>query len=118
MALLVAGFILFFGAHLSPGVFGLRQTLVDRLGENLFRGLYIATSVLGMVGIIVGKATAHYVGIYVPPLWAIPVVPVLVAIAFIFLTALLIPSNIGRFTRHPDVVGHRMLVDRPFAGER
>jgi len=105
MALLVAGFILFFGAHLSPGVFGLRQTLVDRLGENLFRGLYIATSVLGMVGIIVGKATAHYVGIYVPPLWAIPVVPVLVAIAFIFLTALLIPSNIRRFTRHPMLWG-------------
>jgi uncharacterized membrane protein len=105
MTLLVAGFILFFGAHLSPGVFGLRQTLVDRLGENRFRGLYIATSVLGMIGILVGKSTAHYVGLYVPPFWAIPVVPVLVAIAFIFLTALLIPSNISRFTRHPMLWG-------------
>jgi len=105
MALLIAGFILFFGAHLSPGVFGLRQILVDRLGENLFRGLYIATSVLGMVGIIAGKSLAHYVGIYVPPLWAIPIVPILVALGFIFFAALLIPSNILRFTRHPMLLG-------------
>jgi uncharacterized membrane protein len=105
MALLIAGFILFFGAHLSPGVFGLRQTLINRLGENLFRGVYIATSVLGMTGIIAGKAIAHYVGIYIPPLWAIPVVPVLMAIAFILLTALLIPSNIRRFTPHPMLWG-------------
>jgi len=105
MTLLFVGFILFLSAHLSPGVFGLRQTLINRLGENLFRGLYIATSVLGMVGIIVGKSTANYIGIYVPPLWAIPVVPVIILIAFILLAALLIPSNIRRFTRHPMLWG-------------
>jgi uncharacterized membrane protein len=105
MALLVAGFILFFGTHLAPGVFGLRQYLVEQLGENRFRGLYIASSVLGMVGIITGKATANYIGIYMPPLWAIPVVPVIIALAFIFLAALLIPSNFLGLTRHPMLWG-------------
>ena len=105
MALLIAGFVVFFGTHLSPGVFGLRDYFVDRLGENRFRGLYIASSVLGMVGIIVGKSTASYIGVYMPPLWAIPFVPVLVALAFIFLTALLMPSNFRGITRHPMLWG-------------
>lgn len=105
MAILIAGFIVFFGTHLSPGVFGLRDALVARLGEGRFRGLYVAASVTGMTGIIVGKSMADYVGIYIPPLWAKPVVPVLLAIAFILLAALVMPTNIKRFTRHPMLWG-------------
>jgi len=105
MAILLAGFIIFFGTHLSPGVFGLRQYLVNHLGENRFRGLYIASSVIGMVCIIVGKSTANYVGVYMPPLWAIPIVPVIIALAFIFLAALLIPSNWRGVTCHPMLWG-------------
>ena len=105
MGILVAGCVVFFATHLSPGVFGLRPLLTEKLGENRFRGLYIACSVLGMVGIIVGKATANYVSIYVPPIWAIPVVPVLLALACIFLAALLIPSNFRSVTRHPMLWG-------------
>jgi uncharacterized membrane protein len=101
MTLLVTGLILFFGAHLSPGVFGLRTRLVAALGENRFRGLYIATSVTGMVCLITGKSIAPYVSVYFPPIWARPVSTVLMAAAFILLAALLIPSNFRHFTRHP-----------------
>lgn len=105
MEILIAGFIVFFGTHLSPGVFGLRHALVERLGEGRFRGLYIAASVTGMTGIIVGKSVADYVSIYIPPLWAKPIVPVLLTIAFILLAALLLPTNIKRLSRHPMLWG-------------
>jgi uncharacterized membrane protein len=98
---LVSGLIIFFGTHLSPGVFGLRPLLVKKLGEGRFRSLYIATSVIGMLMIIGGKAYAPDIGLYLPPVWARPLVPVLMAVACILLAALFIPSNLRRLTRHP-----------------
>ena len=101
MTLLMTGLILFFGAHLSPGVFGLRTRLVAALGENRFRAIYIATSVTGMVCLITGKSIAPYVSVYFPPIWARPATVLLMTAAFIMLAALLIPANFRRFTRHP-----------------
>jgi uncharacterized membrane protein len=101
MWVLVSGLIIFFGTHLSPGVFGLRPLLVRKLGEGRFRGSYIACSVIGMLLIIGGKAYAPYIGLYLPPVWARPVVPALMACACILLTTLFIPSNLRRLTRHP-----------------
>lgn len=105
MWLLILGFVLFLGAHLSPGVLGLRGPLVDRLGEQRFLKLYIAMSVSGMVCIIVGKAIAPFVHVWSPPLWAPKVTLVLVALGFILLAALLLPTNIRRLTRHPMLWG-------------
>jgi uncharacterized membrane protein len=101
MWILFAGLSIFFGTHLSPGVFGLRPLLVRNLGEPRFRGLYIAGSVIGMLLIISGKAYAPYIGLYLPPVWARPVVPALMACACILLAALFIPTNLRRLTRHP-----------------
>jgi len=101
MWLLVSGLVIFFGTHLAPGALGLRPLLVEKLGEGRFRGLYIAGSVIGMLTIIGGKAYAPYIGIYFPPVWAKPVVPVMMAVACILLAALFIPSNLRRLTRHP-----------------
>lgn len=105
MAILITGFVIFFGTHLSPGVFGLRSTLIDRLGEKRFLAVYIASSVTGMICIIAGKTRADFIGIYHPPLWAKPVVPALLAVAFILLAALILPTNIKRFIRHPMLWG-------------
>jgi len=105
MWLLILGFVLFLGAHLSPGVLGLRAPLVGRLGEQRFVGLYIALSVSGMVCIIAGKAIAPVVNVWFPPVWAPKVTLVLVAVGFILLAALLLPTNIRRLTRHPMLWG-------------
>jgi len=105
MWLLILGWILFLGAHLSPGVFGLRDTLVQRLGEGRFTGLYIATSVTGMTCIIAGRHIAPFVNVWYPPLWAKPVTSLLVLVAFILIAALLLPTNIRRLVRHPMLWG-------------
>ena len=69
MWLLIVGFLLFLGAHLSPGVLGLRATLVGRLGEGRFRAVYIVMSVTGMLCIIAGKYIAPFVHVWTPPAW-------------------------------------------------
>jgi uncharacterized membrane protein len=105
MWLLILGFVLFFGAHLSPGVLGLRAPLVERLGEGRFLGVYIATSVTGMLCIIGGKIIASVINVWSPPPWGRDAALLLVAVGFILLAALLLPSNIRGFTRHPMLWG-------------
>ena len=105
MWLLVLGFVLFLGAHLSPGVLGLRDQLVGRLGAGRFRGVYIATSVIGMLCIIAGKAIAPFVNVWYPPPWTREAAFVLVAAGFILMAALLLPTNIRRLTPNPMLWG-------------
>ncbi|MDP6696077.1 MAG: NnrU family protein, partial [Gammaproteobacteria bacterium] len=78
MWLLVLGWVLFLSAHLSPGVLGLREQLIAKLGEGRFRGIYIATSVTGMVCIIAGKIIAPVVTVWYPPAWGARVTGMLV----------------------------------------
>ncbi len=105
MWLLILGFLLFLGAHLSPGVLGLRTQLVDRFGEGGFLGVYIATSVAGMLCIIVGKVIAPVVIVWYPPPWGRDAALLLVAVGFILFAALLLPTNIRRVTRQPMLWG-------------
>lgn len=105
MWLLVIGFLLFLGAHLSPGVLGLRAQLVGRLGEGRFLAAYIATSVTGMVCIIAGKIIAPVIDVWVPPAWGRFAAMIFVALGFVLLAGLLLPTNLRRFTRHPMLWG-------------
>lgn len=105
MWLLIAGFVMFLGAHLSPGVLGLREQLMGRLGEGRFLGFYIAISVTGMLCIMAGKAIAPVINVWDPPPWGRQAALVLVALGFILLAALLLPTNIRRLTRHPMLWG-------------
>ena len=105
MWLLILGWVLFSGAHLTPGVFGQRERLVANLGEGRFTGLYIATSVTGMVGIIAGKYIAPFVNVWFPPVWARDVAGLFVLAGFILLFALFLPTNLRRITKHPMLLG-------------
>jgi uncharacterized membrane protein len=105
MWLLILGFVLFLGAHLSPGVLGLRAQLVGWFGEGRFLGIYIATSVTGMLCIIVGKPFAPFVNVWNPPGWGTTAALLMVAAGFILMAALLLPTNIRRLTRHPMLWG-------------
>jgi uncharacterized membrane protein len=105
MWLLILGWIVFLGAHLTPGVFGQRDRLVARLGEGRFTGLYIATSVTGMVGILLGMYIAPFVNVWYPPVWAREVTGLLVLAGFILLFALFLPTNLRRLTKHPMLLG-------------
>ena len=105
MWLLILGWILFLGAHLTPGVFGQRERLVARLGEGRFTGLYIATSVIGMSCIIAGKYIAPFVNVWYPPVWTRDLAGLLVLAGFILLFALFLPTNLRRLVKHPMLLG-------------
>jgi uncharacterized membrane protein len=83
----------------------MRDRLVGTLGEGRFLGVYIATSVTGMVCIIAGKIIAPTVQVWIPPVWGAQAAGVLVLLGCILFMGLLLPTNLRRLTHHPMLLG-------------
>lgn len=101
MLILISGVVIFFGVHLFSACRVCRQHLVDRIGEQRYTGLYVGGSVVGFMLVATGVPFAEFVHVYEPPDWGRQVTVMLMPLAFILLTALLLPTNIKRFIRHP-----------------
>lgn len=109
MTLLIAGLIIFLGAH-SLRIFaeGLRENLIARLGELKWKGLISVLSIVGFVLIIIGYGSARItpVELWQPPLWGKHLALLLNLLAFILITAAYIPRNsIKAKIGHPMVAG-------------
>jgi uncharacterized membrane protein len=63
--------------------------------------LYVGGSVVGFMLVATGVPFADIVQVYEPPVWGRRVTVTLMPLAFVMLTALLLPTNIKRITRHP-----------------
>ena len=105
MGLLILGVVILVGIHLVPNFTALRQRLVQRLGENPYKGVFSAISLVGLILIIVGKHKAEFVPVWQPPVWGKDVAPLIMPAAFVLLAAAYLPTNIKRFTRHPMLWG-------------
>jgi uncharacterized membrane protein len=101
MLFLIAGVIIFFGMHLVSACTRCRESLAARIGENGYRGVFVAGSVVGFLLIAAGTAWVDFLPVYEPPAWGRPAALVLMPVAFVMLAALLLPTNIKRITRHP-----------------
>ena len=105
MALLIFGLLLFTLVHLMPAAFGtLRGSLIARLGENAYRGIFSLVIVIALVLIVIGWRSATPAAVYSPPLQGGPVTSVLVLLAFILFVAARSGSNIKRVVRHPQML--------------
>jgi uncharacterized membrane protein len=112
MILLIAGLILFLGAH-SMRVFadGWRSDVIARLGEKPWKVLVTIVSVIGFVLIVVGYGDARTapVVLWNPPLWTRHLAVPLTAIAFILLAAAYVPRNrLKARIGHPMVAGVKL----------
>ena len=105
MTLLIAGLIVFFGAHFysafrsrAPG-----KDIKERMGEGAYMGLYSLVSALGLGLIIYGYMQAPPTGnLYVGPEWARHATMTLVLLAFILLTAAYVPgTHLKKLVKHP-----------------
>ena len=107
MLLLVAGLVLFLGAHSARIVAEpARARFVETRGENAWKGLYSLVSIAGLVLIVVGYRAAPEVVVWVPPTWLRHVTLSLVAIAFVLVAAAYVPDNrIRGAVGHPMVLG-------------
>ena len=109
MLLLVLGLVLFLGVHsvrILAG--GWRDRTRARLGANAYRGVYSLVSLAGLVLIVYGFAQARADS---PVLWVSPFglkmfAVLLVAVAFVLVTAAYVPGNqIKAAVHHPMLLG-------------
>jgi uncharacterized membrane protein len=94
MATLLAGLLLFFGAHGFSMFRAARARLVEHLGALPYRGLYSVVSLLGFVLIVLGYGHAPRIEIWAPPEWLRHVAMLLLLPFFVLLIAAYVPGYI------------------------
>jgi uncharacterized membrane protein len=108
LAVEILGLVIFLGAHVFVTMRDRRATLVARLGEWPYRGLFSLVSIVGIVLIAYGFASYRAAGLIVvwsPPAWTRHIVEILMWPASIMIVAAYIPGNIKRVLKHPMLVG-------------
>ena len=108
MLILIAGIIVFLGAHTFTTFRDSRAGVIATLGANGYRGLYSLVSLVGLVLIVYGfgQYRAHdWVQIWTPPAVDRHITMLLMWFAFISLAAMgKRPGRIRGWVRHPMVV--------------
>ncbi|MEO1014792.1 MAG: NnrU family protein [Pseudomonadota bacterium] len=101
------GIALFFGAHGAMAVARpLRARLIERLGENGYRGAYSLVSLAGIVLLVMGWASAPATSLFYPPYWLRHVAYLFTLLGFIALASAYLPAGrIKAALKHPMLVG-------------
>ncbi|WP_206956413.1 NnrU family protein [Trinickia acidisoli] len=109
MTILILGLLIFVGVHSTRLVApSWRDAQVARLGEHGWKGLYSVASLVGFVLIVWGYGMARRTPavLWAPPLGIRHLTALLVAVAFILITAAYVPGNrIKRTIGHPMMAG-------------
>ena len=107
LAVEIIGLVVFLGAHVFVSMRGHRATLIAKLGEGPYKGLFSLVSVVGLV--LIGYGFARYraegvVPLWYPPAWTRHIVEAAMWPASIALVAAYIPGDIKRVLKHPLLV--------------
>lgn len=111
MVWLILGLVLFLGVHSVAIVAPTgRDRLVQRLGENAFKGAYSLLSLAGLVLIVWGYSATREapVLLYALPGWARHVAALLMLPVFVLLLAAYLPGRIKTATKHPMLVAVKL----------
>lgn len=106
MTLLILGIILFLATHLIRVVApGFRLSMTDRFGLTGWRVINSALSLLSLIVLIWGYATAPVINVWFPPMGMNHLTITLMLIAMICLVAGFLPAgHIATKTKHPIVL--------------
>ncbi len=108
MLVLILGLIIFLGAH-SARILAedWRKTLIARLGEGPWKGIYSLASAVGLVLIVWGYGMARQdpILLWISPVWLKHLAVALNLVAFVLLGAYLVPA--GRIKAR---LGHPMIL--------
>lgn len=112
MLLLILGLILFLGTH-SVRIFAetWRGGMIERLGPQVWKGLYSVIAIVGLVLIVLGYGSARTAPVELWPATtgARHLASLLTLIAFVLVTAAYVPGNrIRARLRHPMVLGVKL----------
>jgi uncharacterized membrane protein len=106
MVWLYLGVFLFVMVHFFPGLAPeLRKSLIERAGENPYKGIYSLALVLSVALMIIGWRSTTPQPVYQPPFWATPASSVLMLFAVMLFAAAQQPTRIRRYIRHPQLTG-------------
>jgi len=108
LAIEILGLVVFLGAHVFVTMRDERASLVARLGEWPYRGLFSLVAIVGILLIAYGFASyrdAGMIEVWNPPAWTRHIVVVLMWPASIMVAAAYIPGNIKRVLKHPMLTG-------------
>ena len=103
MNLLILGIIIFFSIHLVP-ISPLKNILINRLGENKYKGLYSLIALVGLLIIIYGFGHADFYHVWDPLLYSREIAIALMPISMVLLVAANMQTNIKRYIKHPMLV--------------
>jgi uncharacterized membrane protein len=109
MSVLIIGLVLFLGIHIFTTLRETRATVIGRIGEGPYKGLYSLVAAVGLIMIVWGFSRYRdggYIQVWNPP-FAIfhPIALVLLWIAIVALAATYSPpSRIRSILRHPMLV--------------
>lgn len=109
MIVLIAGLLLFLGAHSVRIVAEpWRQQQLARWGENIWKGSYSLISIAGLALIVIGYGAArlHPIVLWSPPTGMRHLAALLTLVAFVFVAAAYVPRNQIRVRlAHPMILG-------------
>jgi len=122
MTRLAFGVLLWSVVHLFSAVaVGGRKTLIDRMGEYPYKGIYALLLILSLYLIISGwGSTVPEQIFYTAPTWGGYAAGLLVFVGFILFMAPYPPNNFKRILRHPQLIsvvclgaGHLLAIGSP-----
>lgn len=106
MVWLCIGVLLFMAVHFTPSLArGLRTSLVERIGENPYKGVFSVALFISVALMVIGWRSATPALIYIPPTWGTPVTSVLMLISVWLFGAAYQRTRIKRYIRHPQLTG-------------
>jgi len=105
MTLLIIGLVLFFLPHVFATFRPARAAVIERVGENGYKGLFSIFALVGLGVIVWGKATAPFIHVYPPVVIGYKLIAPLMVVSFILMAGANMKTNIKRVTRHPMLWG-------------
>jgi len=105
MVWLIAGILLFAGAHLLPALDSTwRQKSIARFGSDGHRGVFSLFVLASVAVIVAGWRATDPTFVYAPPAWGRVAANLGMALAFFLFVASGAPTNVKRFLRHPQLL--------------
>ena len=92
-----------------------RRYLVGKFGDGGYKLGFSAISLIALGLVVIGMRDAPYVQVWLPPVWFHLWVLPIMFVAFFFLAASFVPSNMPRLVRHPMSIGALLLCIAPLA---
>ena len=111
LALLLIGLVDFIGVHVFVSLRHSRSTLISRMGERPYRGVFSLVSLVGLGLIIYGFARYRADGlipVWSPPSFLRPIAELLMWPAFVLVIAAYIPGTIKTTLTHPMLAGVKL----------